>query len=66
VEILEVSVGLQKGILHGVFGVFVISRNVPCETEDLSFIPIDKFLESSGVPCSGGGDEKVFVLADDC
>ena len=61
-EILEVSVGLQKGILHGVF---VISRDVPCETEDLSFVTIDKFLESSSVPSPGGGDEKVFVLADD-
>jgi len=66
VEILEVRVGLQKGILHGVFGIFVISRDVSCETENLGFVAIDKFLESGSVPSPGGGDEKVLVLADDC
>jgi len=65
VEILEVCVGFQEGILHGVFGVFVISCDVPLEAENLVFIAIDKFLEGGSVPSPGGGDEKVFVLADD-
>ena len=65
-ERLEVRVGLQKGILHGVFGIFVIRRDVSCETENLGFVAIDKFLESGSVSSPGGGDEKVLVLADDC
>jgi len=56
VEILEVCISLQEGILHGVFGVFVISRDVPCETENLAFIAIDKFLECGGVSSLGGCD----------
>jgi len=66
VEILEVCVSLQEGILHGVFRVFVISCDVPGETENLAFITIDKFLESSSITAPSGCDEKVFVLADDC
>jgi len=42
--------------LHGVFGVFVISGDVPRETENLAFVAIDKFLECRGVSTSGGCD----------
>jgi hypothetical protein len=55
-EIFEVCIGFQEGILHGVFGIFVISRDVPRETENLAFITIDKFFESLGVSSLGGCD----------
>jgi len=65
VEILEVRVGFQEGILHSIFGVFMISRDVPCETENLAFITIDKFFKCRGVSSLCGCDEKVFVIASD-
>jgi len=40
-KVFEMRIGLQKSILHRVFGVFAISCDIAGETEDLVFVAGD-------------------------
>src|SRR6184192_397697 len=62
-EILEVCVRLEEGILHGVLGVFPIPSDVHGQPEDLRFIAVYQLFEGMRIATLGGGHEQVFVVA---
>jgi hypothetical protein len=65
VEILEVRISLQKSVLHSIFGVLLISRDIPRETENLVLIAVDELLECRDFALLGGCNQEVLVLTGD-
>ena len=57
------GVGLEERVLHRVFGVFAIARNVHGQAKDLGFVTIYEFFKRVRVAAFGGGNEEVFVVA---
>src|SRR5882762_4415897 len=62
-EILEVRVRLEEGILHGVLGVLAIPSNVHGQPEDFRFIAVYQLFEGMRIATLGGGHQQVFVVA---
>ncbi len=64
-EFAEVLVSLQKGFLHGVFGVFAILGDVLGEAENFALVAADEGFEGADVAGFGGGDEDRLVFLHD-
>ena len=56
-------VRLEKGVLHGVLGVFAIPCDVHGQPEDFRFIAVYQLFEGLRVAALGGGNEQMFVVA---
>jgi hypothetical protein len=45
----QVGVGLEKGFLHGVFGIFTVPRDIHRQPKYLVLVAVDKLFEGSSV-----------------
>lgn len=55
----------QESILHGVFGVGVVLRDMFRQTKYFAFIPVHQFLKCSSIPGFRRGNKSSFVIAND-
>src|SRR6266849_1886505 len=64
-KVAEVLEGFQEGVLHHVFGVFSVLRDVLGQAENPALVTVDQLLKGGGVARLGRGYQRPFVVASD-